>query len=66
MLEDSFTQPGWGYVKERYREKDTAVRQKGERRVEVRLSNYPFKPNLRCCLKLTYANEVTKSHRGPQ
>lgn len=31
-------------------------RMKGKRWVARRLSNYPFKPNLRCCLKLTYAN----------
>lgn len=41
-------------------------RGRAERRGAGRLSNYPFKPNLRCCLKLTYANEVAKSHRGPQ
>lgn len=35
-----------------------------KRRGAGRLSNYPFKPNLRCCLKLTYANEVAKSHWG--
>lgn len=32
------------------------------RRGVRRLSNYPLKPNLRCCLKLTYANDVAKSH----
>lgn len=31
------------------------------RRGTGRLSNYPLKPNLRCCLKLTYANETAKS-----
>lgn len=48
------------------KKKGTVVRQKRvggeERRGAGRLSNYPFKPNLRCCLKLTYANEVAKSH----
>lgn len=33
------------------------------RRGTGRLSNYPLKPNLRCCLKLTYANETAKSRR---
>lgn len=36
------------------------------RRGASRLSNYPLKPNLRCCLKLTYANEVAKSHGRPR
>lgn len=38
------------------------VEERRREKGEGRLSNYPFKPNLRCCLKLTYANEVAKSH----
>lgn len=39
-------------------------RMKGKRWVARRLSNYPFKPNLRCSLKLTYANGEAGWQRG--
>lgn len=45
--------------------KDRAAERMGGKRWGAgRLSNYPFKPNLRCCLKLTYANEEAESHWG--
>lgn len=52
---------GWKKIQRWGRRKEGA-----KRRGAGRLSNYPFKPNLRCCLKLTYANEVAKSHWGSQ
>lgn len=53
---------GWKKKKGSSSEVEGRERGKGAER----LSNYPFKPNLRCCLKLTYANEVAKSHWGPR